>query len=66
LFQHVFPLNKVILQEIPGLDSSQMRAAFTEKELKDIDSGFMKFALTKIDFSTTLPLSVVYGNPATP
>jgi hypothetical protein len=54
------------LQEILDLDSSQMRAAFTEKELKDIDSGFMKFALTKIDFSFMLPLSVVYGNPATP
>lgn len=39
---------------------------FTEKELKEIDTGFMKLALAKIDFSTTLPLSVVCGNPATP
>ncbi|KAK7046315.1 hemerythrin HHE cation-binding domain protein [Favolaschia claudopus] len=52
--------------EIPVLESSRMRAVFTEKELKDIDSAFMKQALAKIDFNTTLPLSVVCGNPATP
>ncbi|KAJ6486719.1 hypothetical protein C8R45DRAFT_1098017 [Mycena sanguinolenta] len=53
-------------QEIPALESSRMRAAFTEKELTDIDSAFMKLALAKIDFYVTLPLSVVCGNPATP
>ncbi|KAJ7152057.1 hypothetical protein C8R46DRAFT_1197794 [Mycena filopes] len=52
--------------EIPSLDSSRMRAVFTEKELKDIDSAFMKIVMQKIEFATTLPLSVVCGNPATP
>ncbi|KAJ7644766.1 hypothetical protein FB45DRAFT_299503 [Roridomyces roridus] len=53
-------------EEIPSLESSRMRAVFTEKELKDIDNEFMKQALAKIDFNTTLPLSIVCGNPATP
>ncbi|KAJ7772860.1 hypothetical protein DFH07DRAFT_801744 [Mycena maculata] len=53
-------------EEIPALESSRMRAVFTEKELKDMDSAFMKLALVKIDFNMTLPLSVVCGNPATP
>ncbi|KAJ7451705.1 hypothetical protein FB451DRAFT_1284077 [Mycena latifolia] len=53
-------------EEIPNLESSRMREVFTEKELKDMDSAFMKLALAKIDFNTTLPLSVVCGNPATP
>lgn len=43
-----------------------MRAAFTEKELKAVDAAFMKLVLQKIEFATTLPLSVVCGNPATP
>ncbi|KAJ6626625.1 hypothetical protein B0H10DRAFT_506034 [Mycena sp. CBHHK59/15] len=49
-----------------SLESSRMRAHFTEKELIDMDAAFMKLALQKINFSTTLPLSVVCGNPATP
>ncbi|KAF8169124.1 hypothetical protein K438DRAFT_1983441 [Mycena galopus ATCC 62051] len=53
-------------QEIPALESGRMRAVFTEKELKDMDAAFMKLALAKTDFNTTLPLSVVCGNPATP
>ncbi|KAJ6462274.1 hypothetical protein C8R47DRAFT_1240208 [Mycena vitilis] len=52
--------------EIPSLGSARMREVFTEQELKDIDSAFMKKALEKIEFATTLPLSVVCGNPATP
>ncbi|KAJ7511315.1 hypothetical protein B0H11DRAFT_1954698 [Mycena galericulata] len=52
--------------EIPTLESSRMRAAFTEQELRDIDAAFMKLAMQKIDFYTALPLSVVCGNPATP
>jgi len=52
--------------EIPSLESSRMRAAFTEKELKDMDGAFMKLALAKVDFSATLPLGMVCGNPATP
>jgi hypothetical protein len=43
-----------------------MRAVFTEKELKDIDSAFMKLAIARVDLYTTLPLSVVLANPATP
>ncbi|KAK7458748.1 hypothetical protein VKT23_009749 [Stygiomarasmius scandens] len=52
--------------EIPSLESSRIRAVFTEKELKDIDSRFMKLVLKKIEFSTSMPLSVVCGNPDTP
>ncbi|KAJ7493148.1 hypothetical protein B0H11DRAFT_1911087 [Mycena galericulata] len=52
--------------EIPSLESSRMRAVFTEKELKDMDAAFMKLMLAKIEFSTALPLSVVCANPATP
>ncbi|KAJ7606364.1 hypothetical protein DFH06DRAFT_1486904 [Mycena polygramma] len=52
--------------EIPSLASARMREVFTEQELKDIDSAFVKKALEKIEFATTLPLSVVCGNPATP
>jgi hypothetical protein len=43
-----------------------MRAAFAEKELKDIGAAFMKLTLQKIEFATTLPLSVGCGNPTTP
>ncbi|KAJ6589755.1 hypothetical protein B0H19DRAFT_1249273 [Mycena capillaripes] len=52
--------------EIHTLDSARMCEAFTEQQLKDIDAAFMKFALQKIEFSTTLPLSIVCGNPDTP
>ncbi|KAJ7223047.1 hypothetical protein GGX14DRAFT_387422 [Mycena pura] len=53
-------------EEIPALESSRMRAVFTEQELQELDSAFMKRAMGKIDFYTSLPLSVVCGNPATP
>ena len=53
------------MQEVPTLESSRLRSAFTEKELKDIDSRFMKIILKRIDFSTVMPLSLVLQNPAT-
>ncbi|KAJ7286448.1 hypothetical protein C8J57DRAFT_1287679 [Mycena rebaudengoi] len=53
-------------EEITSLESSRLRAVYTEKELKSLDDGFMKLMMAKIDFSTTLPLSLVCGNPATP
>ncbi|KAJ7286428.1 hypothetical protein C8J57DRAFT_1287628 [Mycena rebaudengoi] len=52
-------------EEIASLESSRIRAAFTEKELKDIDDGFMKLMMAKIEFSTRLPMSLICGNPAT-
>ncbi|KDR68365.1 hypothetical protein GALMADRAFT_257009 [Galerina marginata CBS 339.88] len=52
--------------ELPTLESSKIRAVFTEKELKDIDKEFMKLALSNISFYTSLPLSSVCQNPATP
>ncbi|KAJ7813978.1 hypothetical protein B0H13DRAFT_1925058, partial [Mycena leptocephala] len=57
---------EAVKSEARVLESSRMLAAFTEKDLKDIDAAFMKLALQKIEFVTTLPLSVVCGNPATP
>jgi len=48
------------------LDRHKLRETFTEKRLKDIDRDFMKHALDGIDYYTTLPISIVCGNPATP
>jgi hemerythrin-like domain-containing protein len=59
------PTRKLCVQEIASLESSRIRAAFTEKELKDIDDGFMKLMMAKIEFSTRLPMSLICGNPAT-
>ncbi|TFK33903.1 hypothetical protein BDQ12DRAFT_690420 [Crucibulum laeve] len=53
-------------EEIATLESSRMRSAFTEKELKDIDAAFMKEVMASLDLYTALPFSVVCGNPATP
>ncbi|KAJ3742335.1 hypothetical protein DFH05DRAFT_1461458 [Lentinula detonsa] len=55
-----------LTHEVSLLESGRMRANFTEKDLKDIDSGFMSLALKRIEFATTMPLSVVCGNPETP
>jgi len=52
-------------QEIPTLESSRLREKFTEKDLKDIKNLADKKALATIDFSTTLPLALVCGDPAT-
>jgi len=52
--------------EIPTLESSRIRAVFTETELKEMDDAFMKQVMAKIDLYTVLPMSLVCANPATP
>jgi len=49
--------------EVETLESSRMRAAFTEQELKDIDAGFMKIMLAATDYYTNLPLVMVCQDP---
>ena len=48
------------------LDRNKLRETFTEKQLKDIDAEFLKLGLANIDYHTTLPITLVCGNPATP
>ncbi|KAF9523962.1 hypothetical protein CPB83DRAFT_862022 [Crepidotus variabilis] len=53
-------------QEVEKLDRDVLRQHFTEKELKDIDTAFMKVALKDINFYTSLPFAAVCADPATP
>ncbi|KAF9527422.1 hypothetical protein CPB83DRAFT_907629 [Crepidotus variabilis] len=52
--------------EIEKLDRNKIKECFTEKELKAIDSEFMKVALKDANFYTSLPMVLICGNPATP
>ena len=53
------------MQEVPTLNRERIRECFTEKELKDLDSEFMKHALGGISFWTTVPITIACGDPAT-
>ncbi|KAH8103798.1 hypothetical protein BXZ70DRAFT_663512 [Cristinia sonorae] len=55
-----------LTHEVEKLDRTKIRECFTEKELKDIDSQFMKIAFQEVNMYTQLPISVVCGNPETP
>ncbi|KAH9487381.1 hypothetical protein JR316_0001456 [Psilocybe cubensis] len=55
-----------LVHELPTLESSKIKAAFTEQELKAIDKDFQKIVFADIDFHTTLPMTIVCMNPATP
>jgi len=59
-------ISSFYVQEVPTLESSKIRAAFSEKELKEMDKEFQKRVFSGIDFYTTLPMTTVCGNPATP
>ncbi|KAJ3814843.1 hypothetical protein F5876DRAFT_72548 [Lentinula aff. lateritia] len=52
--------------EIPTLEASRLKAVFTEKELKDIDSQGLSIALKTVSFYTSIPWGMVCANPATP
>jgi hypothetical protein len=40
-----------------------MRANFTEKELKQMESDFMKIVLEKLDYYKNLPMGLVCMDP---
>jgi len=50
-------------QELETLNADRMRAHFTEKELKKMDSDFMKIVLAEIDFYKNLPMGLVCMDP---
>ncbi|KIL69065.1 hypothetical protein M378DRAFT_763834 [Amanita muscaria Koide BX008] len=52
-------------EEIATLDAGRMRAAFTAKELKDIDAELLKIILATTDFYTNLPMALVCQDPDT-
>ena len=51
------------LQELTTLDADRMRANFTEKELRQFESDFMKAALTELDFYKDLPICLLCKDP---
>ena len=50
-------------QELATLDADRMRANFTEKELKQMESDFMKIVLAEVDFYKNLPMGLVCMDP---
>ncbi|KAK2464023.1 hypothetical protein APHAL10511_003967 [Amanita phalloides] len=52
--------------EIATLEPERMRANYTEKELKQMDSDFMKIILSELDFYKNLPLGLATMDPNTP
>ncbi|KAF7303707.1 GH16 domain-containing protein [Mycena indigotica] len=48
-----------LVDEIPTLESSKMRAAFTEKELTDLDAALGKRILAEVSLVTSLPVALV-------
>ncbi|PPQ72502.1 hypothetical protein CVT26_003592 [Gymnopilus dilepis] len=59
------PMIAHLEHEVPTLNRERIRECFTEKELKDLDSEFMKHALGGISFWTTVPITIACGDPAT-
>jgi hypothetical protein len=53
-------------QEIPTIETKYLQKHFTAKELQSIDDAFIRRAIKAIKFNTTIPLSLVCANPATP
>ncbi|KAF9522453.1 hypothetical protein CPB83DRAFT_111627 [Crepidotus variabilis] len=52
--------------EVERLNRDNIKERFNENELKAIDNQFMKHALKDVNLYTSLPISVVCGNPVTP
>lgn len=52
-------------QEIPTLESGRLRAAFTEKDLKDMEAQLMKIILKDVSFVTTLPMGLLCHDKST-
>ncbi|KAG5644850.1 hypothetical protein DXG03_007580 [Asterophora parasitica] len=51
--------------ELPTLASSRMRAAFTEKDLKDLETSLGKRILKEVSLTTVLPLGMVLHDKST-
>ncbi|KAF5384403.1 hypothetical protein D9615_003116 [Tricholomella constricta] len=51
--------------ELPTLESSKMRAAFTKKDLKDLEATLGKRILKDVSLTTVLPLGMVLHDKST-
>ncbi|KAJ7285152.1 hypothetical protein C8J57DRAFT_1290571 [Mycena rebaudengoi] len=51
--------------EIPTLESSKMRAAFTKKELQDLEAELGKRILAEVSLVTSLPLGLICHDKST-
>ncbi|KAF8206247.1 hypothetical protein K438DRAFT_2014008 [Mycena galopus ATCC 62051] len=51
--------------EIPTLESSKMRAAFTEKDLKDLEAQVGSRVMKEVSLVTTLPLGLICHDKST-
>ncbi|KAF7336752.1 Hemerythrin domain-containing protein [Mycena venus] len=51
--------------EIPTLESSKMRAAFTEKDLKDLEAAVGSRVMKEVSLVTTLPLGLICHDKST-
>ncbi|KAF7312518.1 Hemerythrin domain-containing protein [Mycena indigotica] len=51
--------------EIPTLESSKMRAAFTEKDLHDLEANIGKRIMAEVSLITTLPLGLICHDKST-
>jgi hypothetical protein len=54
-----------LLQEIPTLESSKMRAAYTEKDLKDLEAAVGSRIMKEVSLVTTLPLGLICHDKST-
>ncbi|KAG6816079.1 hypothetical protein H0H87_008810 [Tephrocybe sp. NHM501043] len=52
-------------EEIPTIESSKMRAAFTEQDLKDLDAALGKRILKEVSLTTVLPLGLTLHDKST-
>ncbi|KAJ6531963.1 hypothetical protein B0H19DRAFT_1189353 [Mycena capillaripes] len=51
--------------EIPTLESSKMRAAFTEKDLHDLETALGKRIMKEVSLVTTLPMGLICHDKST-
>ncbi|KAJ7707540.1 hemerythrin HHE cation binding domain-containing protein [Mycena rosella] len=51
--------------EIPTLESSRMRAAFTKKDLQDLEAAVGKRVLKEVSLVTTLPMGLICHDKST-
>jgi len=52
-------------QEIPTLDSTKMREAFTKKDLQDLEAALGKRILKEVSLITTLPMGLICHDKST-
>ncbi|KAG6908661.1 hypothetical protein DXG01_003755 [Tephrocybe rancida] len=58
-------LVKHLHEELPTIESSKMRAAFTIKDLQDLDAALGKRILKEVSLTTVLPLGLVLHDKST-